>query len=203
MSMPLIRCVAAALCLSGIANAVAGDLYPWRQHAAPFEFLFGNHFDTHQQTRVSRRDGSLFGFLYIRHTGVVTRDRYPVATHVDCNMVPDCTVGWTIGGAPTEATYLYQTGNDHPVFLLGRARITQPGSPSHFHWLGAATPTLRQTVPGYLLQLTAVDKFCFIHHGADAATPNRTCQANGGINVDHGADIATHLNIVGSAPPGL
>jgi hypothetical protein len=53
---------------------------------------------------------------------------------------------------------------------------------------------------GYLLQLTAVDKFCFIHHGAAGATNSKTCRENGGINVDPGIDIATHLNIVTSAP---
>jgi hypothetical protein len=61
----------------------------------------------------------------------------------------------------------------------------------------------RQTVNGYLLQLTAVDKFCFIHHGEQAATSSATCSANGGVNVDPGTDIATHLNIVASAPPGM
>jgi hypothetical protein len=61
-------------------------------------------------------------------------------------------------------------------------------------------PTMGQSVDGYLLQLTAVDKFCFIHHGAESATSDRTCRDNNGVNVDLGTDIATHLNIVTSAP---
>ena len=200
MSKPTALILSAALALS--ASAQATDLYPWRQHEAPFTFVFGNDFDTHQQTRRTR-DGSLFGFLYVRVTGVTTKDRYPVATHVDCAMQPDCTVGWTIQGKPLQATFLYQAMGDHPVFLVNRADITQPGSPSHFHWLGSVMPMPRQTVSGYLLQLTATDRFCFVHHGAEAASSARSCRDNGGVQVDPGTDIATHLNIVTSAPPGM
>jgi hypothetical protein len=87
----------AVLSLPLAAGAAAADLYPWRDHEAPFSFVFGNEIDSHQQTRQGR-DGSLFGFFYVRHTGVVTRDHYPVATHADCSMVRDCTVGWTLQG---------------------------------------------------------------------------------------------------------
>jgi hypothetical protein len=190
MSKPSTLVLSAALALASAAQAA--DLYPWRQHEAPFNFLFGNDIDTHQQTRLSR-NGSLFGFFYVRFSGVTTKDNYPVATHVDCAMHPDCTVGWTINGTPLAATFLYQTMDDIP----------QPGSPSHFHWLGAVMPMPRQTVNGYMLQLTAVDRFCFIHHGADAASSTRSCRDNGGVPVDPGADIATHLNVVASAPPGF
>ena len=192
----------AALLLSIFGSAHAGDLYPWRNHEPPFNFVFGNDIDTHQQTRLTR-DGSLFGFFYIGFTGVQTKDRYPIATHVNCNASPGCTVGWTLNGKPISATFLYQTGDEHPVFLAKRADITQPGSPSHFHWLGAVMPMPRQTIDGFLLQLTAVERFCFIHHGAQAANPAATCRQNGGVNVDPGLDIATHLNIVASPPPGM
>ena len=191
----------AGLLLSLLTSAAAAtDLYPWRNHASPFGFVFGNEIDGHQQTRQAR-DGSLFGFFYVRFTGVVTRDRYPVASHVDCNAYPDCTVGWTLNGKPTQATYLYQVGHEHPVFLVSRPDLPQPGAHAHFHWLGQLAFT--QAQPGYLLQLTAVDRFCFIHHGAEGATPDRTCRDNGGINVDAGIDMATHLNIVASRPPNL
>ena len=192
----------AALALSAFGSAHAADLYPRRNHEPPFNFVFGNEIDTHQQTR-STRDGSPFGFFYVRFTGVQTKDHYPVATHVDCNASPDCTVGCALNGKPISATFLYQTRDEHPVFLANRADITQAGSPSHFHWLGAVMPMPRQTVNGFLLQLTAVDRFCFIHHGAGAATAAATCRQNGGVTVDPGVDIATHLNIVASAPPGM
>jgi hypothetical protein len=191
----------ATVLLSVAGTAAAADLYPWRNHAAPFNFLFGNEIDTHQQTRETR-DRNLFGFFYVQFTGAVTKDRYRVATHADCNVTPDCTVGWTLNGHPVRATFLYQADHDHPVFVVNRPDIPQPGAFSHFHWLGS------MLVPGgpadgYVLQLTAVDRFCFIHHGAEGATSAETCRDKGGVNVDPGIDIATHLNIVTSAPPGL
>ena len=201
MPKPSIMCATAALALSAFGATHAADLYPWRNHEPPFSFVFGNEIDAHQQTRRTH-DGSLFGFFYIRFTGVQTRDHYRVATHVDCNADPDCTVGWTLNGKQIDATFLYQNMDEHPVFLAERADITQPGSPSHFHWLGAM-PMPHQIVNGYLLQLTAVDRFCFIHHDAGAADAAATCRQNGGVNVDLGVDIATHLNIVASAPPGM
>lgn len=190
-----------ALSLMGTAIAKAGDLYPWNNHAAPFTFLFGNEIDTHQQTRQAR-DGSLFGFFYIQFTGVVTKDRYRVAEHVDCGSAgTDCTVGWTLNGKAIKGTFLYQVDHDHPVFLVNRQDIPQPGAHSHFHWLGGSMQIVLGD--GYLLQLSAVDKFCFIHDGAASATSSKTCRDNGGINVDPGIDVATHLNIVTSVPPGM
>ena len=41
-------------------------------HDAPYDFLFGNHIDTHQRTLLRVRSGdpvSLFGFFYIIFTG--------------------------------------------------------------------------------------------------------------------------------------
>jgi hypothetical protein len=196
----LIGLLAYAIVLTTTGTAGAADLYPWRNHAAPFAFLFGNEIDTHQQTRQTR-DRGLFGFFYVQFTGVVTKDHYRVATHVDCNVAPDCTVGWTLNGKPVNGRFVYEVQHDHPVYLVARADIPQPGAFAHFHWLGLQR--FAEFVPGYLLQLTAVDRFCFIHHGAASATSDRTCRDNGGINVDPGIDIATHLNVVTSAPPGL
>jgi hypothetical protein len=203
MKNPLLALLTSlALYLLPATAVQAADLYPWRDHAAPFEFLFGNHLDTHQQTRRTR-DGSLFGFLYVRYTGVVTKDGKPVATHADCNAAGDCTVGWALSGRPANAALLYEVMHDHPVFLISRQDIPQPGVYTHFHWLGSAMPSQRTPVAGYLLQLTAADSFCFIHHEAGMAKSNKTCRDNEGINVTLGSDSATHLNIVTSAPPGM
>jgi hypothetical protein len=192
----------AVLFLSGAGVVAATDLYPWRDHAAPLNFLFGNEIDTYQQTR-QKNDRNLFGFFYIQFTGTVTKDLYRVAKHVDCNATTsDCTVGWTLNGKAVRAKFLYQVGDDHPVFLVKRADIVQPGAFSHFHWL-EDMPAVGAVADGYLLQLTAEDKFCFIHHGAASATSAKTCRSNGGVKVDPGIDIATHLNIVTSASPGL
>jgi hypothetical protein len=182
------------LSLLGAGSATA--FYPWRNHVAPFPFLFGNDIDTHQQTQL-RIDGSLSGYFYIHFTGVVTKDGYPVATHVDCS-ARLCTVGWTLNGEPATATFLYHVDGDHPVFLVSRVDIPEPGAHAHFHWLGNMPATGETS--GYLLQLTAVDTFCFVHHGADDAQNGKTCRDNGGIAVKPGIDIATHLNIVTTFP---
>ena len=87
MLQPRIPFASAVLALSAFGSAHAADQYPWRNHEPPLNFIFGNEIDTHQQTRLMR-DGSLLGFFYIRFTGVQTKDRYPVATHVDCNANP-------------------------------------------------------------------------------------------------------------------
>ena len=197
---------AVALSLLNTAPATAADLYPWNNHAAPYTFLFGNDFDTHQQTQ-QLPNGSLSGFFYISFTGVVTKDGYRVATHVDCNTTTSCTVGWTLSGQPGTGAFLYQVGSDHPVFLVNRQDIPEPGAFAHFHWLDYAgtMPPVGVSVPGYFLQLTAVDTFCFIHDMATAssAVKRKTCLANGGIPVNLGTDIATHLNIVTSFPSGI
>ena len=191
----LIALTTFVLSLFGTGSAAA--FYPWRNHVAPFPFLFGNDIDTHQQTQL-KKDGSLSGYFYIHFTGIVTKDGYPVATHVDCN-TSACAVGWTLDGEPGAATFLYQADDDHPVFLVSRADIPQPGAYAHFHWL-SSMPAAGAVASGYLLQLTAVDTFCFIHHGADSAQASKTCRENGGIAVNRGIDIATHLNIVPSFP---
>lgn len=189
-----------AIILLGVAPTNAIDLYPWNNHAAPYGFLFGNDIDLHQQTQ-QLPDASLAGFFYISFTGVVTKDGYRVATHVDCNSSP-CTVGWTLSGQPRLAAFLYQVDGDHPVFLVNRQDIPEPGAYTHFHWLdyAGAPPPGSVNVPGYLLQLTAVDTFCFIHDMAEAAAArkSKTCRVNGGIAVNPGTDVATHLNIITS-----
>lgn len=192
-----------AVSILGTSPAIAVRDFPWKDHAAPFTFLFGNDFDGHQQTQ-QLPNGSLWGFFYISYTGVVTKDGYRVATHVDCSASAHCTVGWLLNGEPSKARFLFQVEHDHPVFLVDRLNIPQPGSHAHFHWINGM-PAPVQSVDGYLLQLTAQDRFCFIHDQATAVSARRnvTCIENGGIEVNHGIDIATHLNIVTSFPPGI
>ena len=197
----LLVLAAVALLLAPVSATADDNRYPWNDHAAPYSFLFGNDIDTHQQTQ-KLSDGSLTGFFYISYTGVATADDYPVATHVDCTTTTSCTVGWRLRGKALAGEFLYQVGSDHPVFLVNRADIPDPGAYAHFHWLDYADtlPPVGVSVPGYLLQLRAVGTFCFIHSGADAASKNKTCRDNGGVAVKNGIDIATHVNIVTSYP---
>ena len=67
-------------CMLNAGSAMAAG-YPWKNHAAPYNFLFGNDIDTHQQTRLEK-SGSLSGFFYIKFTGIDTSDGYPVATSI-------------------------------------------------------------------------------------------------------------------------
>jgi len=49
--------------LFGVSAALAGGP-PWTGHAAPFDFLFGNHIDQFQQSKLLG-NGDLQGFFYI------------------------------------------------------------------------------------------------------------------------------------------
>lgn len=202
MFKPIAIVLGAALGLGAYA-ANAAEPNPWGQRDPSFSFRFENGIDTHQRTQL-RRDGSLSGFLYVRFTGTVTQDGYPVATHVDCSMMPDCSAGWRLDGRPAEAALLHhdEAMHDHPLFQVKRSDIPQPGSYSHFHWLGQM-PEHHDPVRGYLLQLTAMNRFCFIHHMADMATGASSCVDNGGIKVERGVDTATHLNIVPGPAHGM
>ena len=194
---------ATALGLSATAAVQAADMYPWREHQSPFSFKFGNEIDGHQQTR-ERSDGTLDGYLYVQYSGAVTKDKLPVATHANCSAGgADCVVGWKIDGKPSNAKLVRQPEHDHPVFLVDRSDIPQPGAYVHFHWTDMDMPMPYLTVPGYLLQLTAFNRFCFIHHGAAAASDAMSCRDNGGIKVEPGVDTATHLNIVTNDPGGM
>ena len=121
----------------------------------------------------------------------------------------ECIVGWTMNGRPGEAKFLYHdgvNGNDHPVWMVNRVDIPQPGSFTHFHWIGEDSTDPRApgdvpyqcdvdmageldnnaenvVCPGWFLQIKAVEKFAFQH-------------GNEVVPVRPGIDNATHLNLV-------
>ncbi|MDH3742896.1 MAG: hypothetical protein OER56_15005 [Hyphomicrobiales bacterium] len=125
----------------------------WRDHMPPFDFLFDNHIDTHQQTKL-RSNGELSGALFIIFTGENDPDSgLPIARHPrgamhaeDCAIDVDCVVGWKLRAKPGEAKFLFHSGvngNDHPVWAVNRVDIPQPGSFTHFHWIGFASTDSR------------------------------------------------------------
>jgi hypothetical protein len=108
--------VVITLSLLYVSSAWSGNVL----HNGAFSFLFGNHIDTHQETKlVLDKNGnvdSLKGRFYIIYTGATNEDGVPIARHPrgasrneTCGIDPiDCVVGWTINALPGEdnATHL-------------------------------------------------------------------------------------------------
>jgi len=139
------RALVPALALAIVATPASAQ--EWSDHAPPFDFLFGNHIDTHQQTRV-RSDGDVSGALYVYFTGEIDGDSgLPVARHPRgemhnevCGLDVDCVVGWKLRARKGHAKFLFHSGvngDDHPVWLVSRKAIPQPGIYSHFHWIAS------------------------------------------------------------------
>ncbi len=82
----------------------------------------------------------LFGFFYITFTGNFTLDGFPIAKHCDATTLPNqCVVGWILpAGIAGQATLVFHSADDHPIWLVNRSDIPEPGSYAHFHWLDAA-----------------------------------------------------------------
>ncbi len=177
--------VVAAVLVTPIA-AVAATGYGWNDHAAPFDHLFGNHIDTHQQSLT--RGDMLQGFFYITLQDQVDPGTgLPVATHGNCMENPDgCSVGWIWHGAPATGTLVAHGHGQHPTWCIDPADIPKAPGYSHFHWEGAPEHAggfaVGDTAEGWLLKLTARDSFFFEHHGGFAITP--------------GIDEESHANIV-------
>lgn len=180
LSLPLVL-----LLLAATATAALAAGHPWGGHAAPYDFLFGNHIDTHQESKLVGKNG-LQGFLYIRFTGETTEDGYPVAEHGNCAESGDCSAGWTLHGIRMTATYCGHPEDQHPQWAIPSEALPSQRGYSHFHWLGmpehADGLQPGNQYDGYLLKLTARDTFFFRHHGGFLVTP--------------GIDNDTHANVV-------
>ena len=195
----LVLFVLSSLFLTADSDGVTG--YPWRSHQAPYDFTFGNHIDVHQQSLMADGD-KLQGFLYIRFMGG-EQDGVPIAEHGKCDMeAVDCTVGWVMQGLKASATFKEHVSGDHPTWCVDASDLPKQPGYVHFHWLnGPAHPDgsshdagttheggleSGETYDGYLLKLTAVDRFFFKHHG--------------GFLVEPGIDYETHANIEVDCP---
>jgi hypothetical protein len=171
-----------------VATAYAATGYPWSSHAEPYDFLFGNHIDTHQQSKLNGKD-QLGGFFYIKYTGNEI-EGIPEAEHGDCDAAAvDCTVGRKLKGIAVQATLLDLPDSGHPIWEIDAKDMPKPPGYTHFHWKGAPehasgldNQDIGKSFDGYLLKLAAVDRFFFKHHGGFLVTP--------------GIDTETHANIV-------
>lgn len=171
---------AGVLGLVSAGPADAAKARTWMNHAAPFNYLFGNAFDNYQETQLNT-DGTLTGFLYVTFTGQTTSDGYPVAIHNNCPFLgSQCQAGWTISGRPGQASYGTEAMLSRDLIWQTRSGdIPQPGSFSLFQMTGLPattemtcpcmesmlTPTqpgqTSARTPGYYLQITASQSFCF------------------------------------------
>ena len=139
---------------------------PWQE--APYDFLFGNHLDTHIQLSLKTKKGqpkSLRGALYVIFTDIDDASGLPIARHPRGDMKDEtcgeddiiCVAGWTMSGRPGAAKFLYHNGvnrDDHPVWMVNRAEeglapapgmvIPQPGYYSHFHWISKGSTDPRE-----------------------------------------------------------
>ncbi len=182
-------------------NAARSEGYPWKDHAAPYTYLFGNRMDQHQQSKEVGQD-QLNGFLYISFTGKLHEDpelgSIPVAKHVDCANPParedgepmSCTVGWIMHGMRVQAKLLTY-GSGPPTWCIDPSDMpTQPGY-THFHWERAAEGScsgLGQDCPaydGYLIKLTARETFRFVHAGHGETGGGHDGGSGGGSSGGH------------------
>lgn len=171
------------------ATAGASQSYPWRNHAAPFDFTFDNHIDTHHQSKQLASGKMLQGFFYITFTGDTDEGSgLPIAEHGNCAAGADCEVGWIWHGVALDAKYCgHPDGGGHPSWDLSEdaSNYTDQGY-SHFHWLNESEHadglTVGRIYQGYLLKLTAIDSFFFAHHGGFPITP--------------GIETASHANLI-------
>ncbi len=152
-----------------------GD-YPWRGHAAPLDFKFGNMIDSHQQSFVKglvqegegfscpdKSDCQLKGFIYIHDTGAVTDDGFLMAEKAHCP-TGTCMVGWVVKGVyVAEATLVNKSPR---IWMINPEDI--PGEPgySHFHWLGEPKSphdlVVGETYSGYLMKRIAATSFFWL-----------------------------------------
>ena len=142
-----------------------GDVAPgdttWK--AAPYDFEFGNHIDTHTQLKLIAPRGKLnklIGSFYIIFTddqgvslGIDEGSGLPIARHprgleydMGGNLKHDelcgfsenivCEVGWHMDGKPGNAKFVSHSGvngDDHPLWMTNR-------SPSSNHGSGMSIP---------------------------------------------------------------
>jgi hypothetical protein len=167
------------------APAMAGTGYPWKDHAFPYTFLFGNHIDSHQQSK-KVDGGQIQGFLYIHYTGE-TINGIPVAEHTECSADPSsCSAGWTFYGVLAQGRIVSKDEMGMVQFCTSASTLRRLVGYSHFHWLGDPMDDMGlqtgKEYSGYLLKLTATSTFYFRHHGEM-------------ILVTPGIDTTSHINV--------
>jgi hypothetical protein len=161
----IILTVLVTLLLAGTAVFADEGFYPWQGHAAPFDFLFGNLIDNHQQSKQARK-GMLQGFIYIQFTEE-EKDGVPVAVRADCeNSELDCRVGWKFKAIPISATLV---STKPRVWLVDKDQLPPGSQYLHFHWSDDEDNPQKpcglqmdKEYDGYLMQRVAVTSFFWL-----------------------------------------
>ena len=174
----LILVLLMSISLSGVSAAKADGIgRTWKNHAAPYDFMFENLIDTHQQMKL-RSDGTLHGWIYIQ---VVEEENpyapagVPIARRADCtNPALDCRVGWEVIGIPVKGAMLVQRGPR--LWDFNEGALPDDITFTHFHWtMGSNDKNPKKpcglvlydevtavTYSGYLFQRTAVTTFYWL-----------------------------------------
>ena len=139
--------------------------YPWRGHAAPFDHMFGNMIDGHQQSLILKK-GQLSGFIYVEYTAEMTEDGLPVAKKATCAS-GNRTVGWVVKGVPISAKLVNQSPR---IWLVDPDDLPQEKGYTHFHWTGAPQKPHDLEVgevydDGYLMKRVAPASFFWLGGG--------------------------------------
>jgi len=117
-----------------IVFADASDLdgeYPWKHHAAPYDYKFGNMIDSHQQSFVDKTGNQLKGFIYIHNTNDDYAPGIPTADKAHCKNQP-CMVGWLIKGVKVSATLMKKGPR---IWLVDPNDLPKEKGYTHFHWI--------------------------------------------------------------------
>jgi hypothetical protein len=164
--------VALILLLGSTAVFAQEGGYPWQDHAAPFNFMFNNLIDTHQQSMLAGRD-MLQGYIYIQFTGE-ERDGVPVAVRADCtDPALDCSLGWKFKAIPIRARLVSRGPR---VWLVDEKDLPAGPHYVHFQWNGHPKKPCKLELStednpvyyeGYLMQRTAFTTFFWLGGNPD------------------------------------
>ncbi len=161
---------------TALADETDQDLdYPWRAHAAPFDHLFGNMIDGHQQSQQVVGE-NLIGFIYIEYTGETTEAGLPVAQKVNCAS-GNRTVGWVVKGIPIISAKLV---NKSPrIWLVDPADLPKEKGYTHFHWTGNPQKphglVVDEIYSGYLMKRVAPVSFFWLGGGGGGGGHSGSC----------------------------
>jgi len=175
--------------------------YPWKHHAAPYDYKFGNMIDSHQQSFVDKTGNQLKGFIYIHNTNDDYAPGIPTADKAHCKNQP-CMVGWLIKGVKVSATLMKKGPR---IWLVDPNDLPKEKGYTHFHWIcekgddecphSAHDLVVGQEYSGFLMKRIAPAPFFWLGGpgtggGGPGGSGGGGC--DGGTHDDGGCTDGTH-----------